>query len=107
MVDALNYLDDLAPMYVVVGNHESDRCTSEHLVNAIPASRFEWLGDNYHFETGDARTDSALRSTFVIKHEDKTIGIFALTLRSSGYAKIIRRSRSLSADTSMNRSTVR
>ncbi len=82
MVDALNYLDDLAPMYVVVGNHESDRRTSEHLVNAVPASRFEWLGDNYHFETGDARTDSALRSAFVIEHEDKSIGIFALTLHA-------------------------
>ena len=79
MVEALNYLDDLAPMHVVVGNHETDRRTSAHLVNAVPASRFDWLGDNYHFETGDARTDSALHSAFVIEHEDKTIGIFALT----------------------------
>lgn len=82
MVDALNYLDDLAPMYVVAGNHEFDRRNPAHLVSAVPASRFDWLGDNYYFETGDAQTDSALRSAFVIEHEDKTIGIFALTLHA-------------------------
>ncbi|MCH7503723.1 MAG: bifunctional metallophosphatase/5'-nucleotidase [Proteobacteria bacterium] len=82
MVDALNFLDDLAPMYIIVGNHETDRRTPGHLVNAVSASRFDWLGDNYRFETGNARTDSALHSAFVIEHEDKTIGIFALTLHA-------------------------
>lgn len=79
MVDALNFLDAVAPMYVVIGNHDIDRRTSQHLVNAVRASRFEWLGDNYRFKTGDGDVDEALRSSFTIELGDKTIGIFSLT----------------------------
>ncbi len=82
MVEALNFLDDLAPMYVVIGNHETDRRTSGHLVDAVSASRFDWLGDNYRFKTGDTKTDAALHSAFVIEHDGRTIGIFALTLHA-------------------------
>jgi 5'-nucleotidase len=82
MVDAMNYLDDLAPMYVTLGNHELDRRTPEHLVNAINASRFDWLGDNIRFVTGDADADSRLRSAFVFEAAGKTIGIFSLLLHA-------------------------
>jgi len=82
MVDAMNYLDDLAPMYVVLGNHELDRRTPEHLINAINASRFDWLGDNYYFATGDAAADAALRSAFTFEAAGKTIGIFSLLLHA-------------------------
>ena len=79
IVDAFNYMDDLAPMYAVSGNHEFDRRTPEHLINAVRASRFDWLGDNYSFNTGDAEVDATLRNAFTFDHGDRTIGVFALT----------------------------
>jgi 2',3'-cyclic-nucleotide 2'-phosphodiesterase (5'-nucleotidase family) len=79
MVEALNYVDALAPVYFVAGNHEFDRRTPEHLVNALRASEFDWLGDNYRFETGDAAADALLQSKFTFKHDGRTVGIFALT----------------------------
>ena len=79
MVDAMNFLDALAPMHVTLGNHEIDRRTPEHFINAIKASKFDWLGDNFRFETGDAEADATLRNAFTIEYGDKTIGIFSLT----------------------------
>ncbi len=82
IVDAFNYMDKLAPMYVVLGNHELDRRTPESLVNAVRASEFDWLGDNYHFATGDAEVDGALQTAFTVDYDDKTIGFFALLLHA-------------------------
>jgi 5'-nucleotidase / UDP-sugar diphosphatase len=82
MVDALNYLDSLAPLYAVIGNHELDRHTPEFLIAAVRASHFDWLGDNYRFVTGDAAVDSALHDAFTFDHHGRTIGIFALTLHA-------------------------
>jgi len=79
MVEALNYIDALAPVYFVAGNHEFDRRTPEHLVDALKQSQFDWLGDNYQLNTGDAAVDGLLRSNFTIAYKDKTIGIFSLT----------------------------
>lgn len=79
MVDAFNLLDALAPMHVIVGNHETDRRTPEHLVAAVRESEFDWMGDNYRFETGDSAVDNALHRGFTFEHGDKTIGVFALT----------------------------
>ncbi|HNP37554.1 MAG TPA: 5'-nucleotidase C-terminal domain-containing protein [Woeseiaceae bacterium] len=80
MVDALNFLDALAPLYVVIGNHETDRKTSEHLVDAVRASNFDWLGDNYRFLTGDPEVDESLHSGFMFDYEGQKIGVFAVTL---------------------------
>jgi len=80
MVDAFNYMDDIAPMYVVAGNHEFDPRTPEHLINAVRQSRFDWLGDNYVFKTDDEQVDGALRRAFIFEHGDKKVGVFALTL---------------------------
>ncbi len=60
MVDAFNFMDDLAPMYVVPGNHEFDPRTPDAIVNAVRQSRFDWLGDNYRFDTGDKDVDRSL-----------------------------------------------
>ena len=79
MVDALNFMDAIAPLYLVAGNHEFDPRSPEDLISAVKASHFDWLGDNYTFNTGDPATDAALRSSFTIEHDGKTIGIFALT----------------------------
>ena len=57
MVDAFNMMDSIAPMYVVAGNHEFDRRAPEQLGAAIKASQFDWLGDNYTFNTGDQDVD--------------------------------------------------
>jgi len=68
MVDALNYIDDLAPLYAVAGNHEFDPRTPAHLIDAVRASRFDWLGDNYSFNTGEADVDKALNKSFTFEH---------------------------------------
>ncbi|MBT8107262.1 MAG: 5'-nucleotidase C-terminal domain-containing protein [Gammaproteobacteria bacterium] len=83
MVDAMNYLDALAPMYVTLGNHEFDRRTPESLVNAVNASTFEWVSDNVVFRTGDAAADAALRSAFVFEAAGRTIGVFSVTLHAN------------------------
>ena len=80
IVDAFNFMDALAPMYAVSGNHEFDRRGPEHVIAAVKASQFDWLGDNYVFKTGDADVDTALRQAFTFQSGDKTVGVFALLL---------------------------
>jgi len=80
MVDAFNFMDAIAPMYVVAGNHEFDRRGADQLIAAVKASQFDWLGDNYVFRTGDTIADNALRSAFTFQSGDKTVGVFSLTL---------------------------
>ena len=80
MVDAMNFMDAVAPMYAVSGNHEFDRRGPEQLIAAVNASEFDWLGDNYRFRTGDGAADAALRSGFTFEHGDRTVGVFSLTL---------------------------
>lgn len=82
MVDAMNYMDRLAPLYAVAGNHEFDRRAATHLVNAIKASEFDWLGDNYRLKTGDAEVDQSLRSAFTFESGGRKVGIFSLTLHA-------------------------
>ena len=83
MVEAMNFLDDIAPMYVVAGNHEFDPRTAEHLVDAVRASTFDWLGDNYRFETGDDEVDAALRSAFTFEASGREVGAFALMVHAN------------------------
>src|SRR5210317_866816 len=80
MVDVMNFIDALAPLHVTSGNHEFDRRGPEQLVAAVKASEFDWLGDNYVFNTGDQDADAALKSGFTFMHGDKKVGVFALTL---------------------------
>ena len=80
MIEGLNFLDDLAPLYLVPGNHEFDPRTADHLVDALLSSRFDWIGDNFEFDTGNATADAVLRSGVTIEYRDKTIGIFGLML---------------------------
>ena len=82
MVEAMNFVDAVAPMYVTAGNHEFDRRGSRQLVAAIKASEFDWLGDNYVFTTGDDVADRALQSAFTFEHDGQTIGVFSLTLHA-------------------------
>ena len=80
MVEAMNFMDDIAPLYAVAGNHEFDRGKPDHLIAAVRASRFDWLGDNYRLDTGADDVDAALRQAFTFQSGDKTVGAFALLL---------------------------
>jgi len=80
MVEAMNFLDDLAPLYVVPGNHELDPRDPAALVSRIGESRFDWLGDNFTLATGDPATDRSLHRAFTFDAGGRKIGIFALTL---------------------------
>jgi 5'-nucleotidase len=80
MVDALNFLDAVAPTYVILGNHELDRRTPHAIADAIRGSRFDWLGDNVRLDTGDELVDQSLRTGFTFDSGDKKIGVVSLTL---------------------------
>lgn len=80
MVDAMNFMDAIAPLYAVAGNHEFDPRSADSLVNVVKASEFDWLGDNYKFTTGDAEVDSAVKTAFTFESNGKTIGIFSLSI---------------------------
>jgi len=80
IIDAFNFMDAIAPMYVVAGNHEFDPRSSDSLVAAVNASQFDWLGDNYEFATGFDAVDGALRSAFTFESNGRTVGIFSLSI---------------------------
>lgn len=80
IVDAFNFMDDIAPMYAVAGNHEFDPRKPDSLIAAVRASRFDWLGDNYRFNTGAADVDAALQPAFTLQAGDRTVGVFSLLL---------------------------
>jgi len=80
MVEGMNFLNGLAPMYVVPGNHEFDRRTPASTMNAIRQSKFEWLADNIRLATGDDAVDERLHSGFIADINGRKIGIFALTV---------------------------
>jgi 5'-nucleotidase len=82
IVEAFNFMDAVAPMYVVAGNHEFDPRTPDHLVDAVRASEFDWLGDNYRFATGVEEVDGALHEQFMLEANGRKIGVFALLLHA-------------------------
>jgi len=80
IVDAFNFMDALAPLYAVAGNHEFDPQTPDSLISAVRSSQFDWLGDNYTFATGEDDVDGALKTAFTFESNGKTIGIFSLSI---------------------------
>jgi 2',3'-cyclic-nucleotide 2'-phosphodiesterase (5'-nucleotidase family) len=80
MIDAMNFLDGVAPLYATSGNHEFDPRGPESLITALRGSRFDWVGDNFRFDTGDAQADAALKSGFTFTAAGRTVGIVSLTL---------------------------
>jgi 2',3'-cyclic-nucleotide 2'-phosphodiesterase (5'-nucleotidase family) len=80
MVEAMNFLDDLAPMYVVPGNHEFDSRTPAVVIERIRESRFDWIADNMRLESGEVDVDRKLLTGFTFMAGDKKIGIVALTV---------------------------
>jgi 2',3'-cyclic-nucleotide 2'-phosphodiesterase (5'-nucleotidase family) len=80
MVEAMNFLDDLAPLYAVPGNHEFDPREADELILRIRESRFDWLGDNIRLATGEPDVDQSMRTAFTFTSGDKLVGAFALTV---------------------------
>ena len=80
MVDAMNFVNAVAPLYVAPGNHEFDRRGPEQLVAALKASEFVWVGDNLRFDTGDDEADAVLQPAFTFSAGGRLVGIFSLTL---------------------------
>jgi 5'-nucleotidase len=87
MIEALNYLADLAPLIVVPGNHEFDPRTADSLKQAVRDSRFEWLADNVTFDTGDAGIDASFRNHYVMETAGHRIGVVTLTLTEDGESR--------------------
>ena len=94
MIEALNFLHDLAPMLAVPGNHEFDPRTADSLANALRNSRFEWLADNVTLDTGDPAVDTLLQRGYIFEVAGRRIGVLALCLTEDeggegrAYAKI-------------------
>lgn len=82
MVRALNFVDDLAPVYFVAGNHEFDAHEDDvaYFINAVRSSHFDWVGDNYWLTTDDEDADATVKSDFVFEAAGRRVGVFALTL---------------------------
>ena len=96
MIDAMNFINDVAPLYVVPGNHEFDYAEKEkeYLTDAILKSKFPWVASN--IERSDSNLLPALRDN-VNQHIVATfgkvkLGIFGLTIdqgdKDSPYAAI-------------------
>lgn len=96
MIDAMNFINEVAPLYVVPGNHEFDYSEKEkeYLTDAILKSKFPWVASN--IERSDSNLLPALRDNVnqrtVVPFGKVKLGIFGLTLdqgdKDSPYAAI-------------------
>jgi len=83
MIDALNFIHGIAPLYVVPGNHEFDYSDDDkfYLTDAILKSKFQWIVSN--IEQNEALLP-ALRFNVSQHHLQRfgniNLGIFGLTL---------------------------
>ncbi len=80
MIDAFNFMHRLAPLTVVIGNHETDRRAPAPLAEAISAAEFQWLGGNLRLNSGEGVIDGRVTATSVIEVGGRRIGVFGLTL---------------------------
>ena len=80
MVEAMNFLDAVAPMYVAPGNHEFDSRRPGAAVNALRDSTFDWVVDNMTMATGDPQIDKLLLPAHVVEIGGLRVGFFGLTL---------------------------
>lgn len=84
MIDALNFLNGVAPVYAVPGNHEFDYSDKEkgYLADNIARSKFKWIVSN--IKRADPELLPALRDQtderVVGKFGNLKVGIFGLTI---------------------------
>jgi 2',3'-cyclic-nucleotide 2'-phosphodiesterase (5'-nucleotidase family) len=83
MIDALNYLNGLAPLYVVPGNHEFDERGSSGgiLANAIRKSAFDWVASNLSLTTSDTTANGKVLPYAIESVGALRLGIFAITIQ--------------------------
>jgi 5'-nucleotidase len=87
MIDAMNFIHEVAPLYVVPGNHEFDyRDTDKnYLTEAVTNSKFPWIASN--LERSDALLLPALRERslehVLARFGNRKLGIFGLTIDAS------------------------
>jgi len=84
MIDAMNFINEVAPLYVVPGNHEFDYSETDkaYLTDAILKSKFPWIVSNVD------RSDPAVlptlrdntRTHIVIPFDRVKLGVFGLTI---------------------------
>lgn len=84
MIDAMNFINEVAPLYVVPGNHEFDYQDKdkEHLTAAITKSRFPWIAANLDLNNTSLlpALRNRLRARTLELLGDVRLGIFGLTL---------------------------
>jgi 2',3'-cyclic-nucleotide 2'-phosphodiesterase (5'-nucleotidase family) len=95
MIDAMNFINNVAPLYVVAGNHEFDysddpkRNESAYLTDAILKSKFLWVASN--LERNEPNLLPALRDNvsqhFILPFGKLKVGIFGLTLDAAQRGK--------------------
>lgn len=84
MIDALNFLDNAAPLVFVPGNHEFDERRDSMFVGAVKASRFPWLAGNLTLTTRDSAANRLVgRDTVITTESGMRVGIFTLTFIDS------------------------
>lgn len=85
MIEALNFLHTIAPVYVTPGNHEFDNKDPAMLADAIERSQFNWVVSN--LERSNASLLPLLRERMserlLLPFGKLKVGIFALTLDSA------------------------
>jgi 2',3'-cyclic-nucleotide 2'-phosphodiesterase (5'-nucleotidase family) len=80
VIDALNYLQRLAPLYVVPGNHEFDEDDPAMVVDAIERSDFQWLASNLRLDPRGRAMSKRIAEHAIVPVGRLRLGIFALTL---------------------------
>lgn len=85
MVEALNYLHDIAPVYVVPGNHEFDGKGPELLADALARSRFHWVLSNLERAGPGVNAELSRRAqrSVVVPFRKLKVGIFALSIHGA------------------------
>lgn len=84
MIDALNHLNQVAPVVFVPGNHEFDERRPATFVEAVRSSHFPWLAGNLTVSTGDSTIDRSVGGdTVIVTPSGMRIGIFTLTFLDS------------------------
>ncbi len=83
MIEAMNFLHQLASMYVVPGNHEFDEKKPDMFAAAYKASRFTWLAANLKLATTDQQVDGKIAGHTIATMGKMKVGLFGLTLHGA------------------------
>lgn len=82
MVEALNYLHGVAPLFMVPGNHEFDDRRPEVVADALEEARFPWLAGNLTLRTGTP-ADGRLVADTLLTLGGMRVGLFGLTMHGA------------------------